>query len=65
MAACQRRRERKLDAACVYCYNLEWIQNGCGRTCVVYGMPRAMVEAGLSDRSVSLDRMAQVIMEVI
>jgi len=23
---------------------LKWIQNGCGRTCEVYGMPRAMVK---------------------
>jgi len=34
-------------------------------TCVVYGMPRATVEAGLSDRSVPLDQMAQAIWEVI
>jgi len=34
-------------------------------TCVVYGMPRATVEAGLSDRSVPLDQMAQAILEVI
>jgi two-component system chemotaxis response regulator CheB len=32
-------------------------------TCVVYGMPRAVVEAGLSDQTVALDRMAQAIME--
>ena len=32
-------------------------------TCVVYGMPRSVVEAGLSDASVPLDRMAQAIME--
>ena len=32
-------------------------------TCVVYGMPRAIVEAGLSDRSVGLDRMAEAILE--
>jgi two-component system chemotaxis response regulator CheB len=34
-------------------------------TCVVYGMPRAVKEAGLSDRSISLDQMAQAIWEVI
>ncbi len=34
-------------------------------TCVVYGMPRSVVEAGLSDRIVPLDRMAQAIMEVV
>jgi two-component system chemotaxis response regulator CheB len=34
-------------------------------TCVVYGMPRATVEAGLSDRSVPLDQMAQAIWEVV
>jgi two-component system, chemotaxis family, protein-glutamate methylesterase/glutaminase len=33
-------------------------------TCVVYGMPGAVVEAGLSDQIVGLDRMAQVLMEV-
>ncbi len=32
-------------------------------TCVVYGMPRSVAEAGLSDQTVSLDRMAQAIME--
>ena len=32
-------------------------------TCVVYGMPRAIVEAGLSDRTVGLDRMAEAILE--
>ena len=32
-------------------------------TCVVYGMPRSVVEAGLSDGSVGLDRMATAILE--
>ena len=32
-------------------------------TCVVYGMPRSVVEAGLSDASVTLDRMARSILE--
>jgi two-component system, chemotaxis family, protein-glutamate methylesterase/glutaminase len=32
-------------------------------TCVVYGMPRAVMEAGLSDASVPLERMALAIME--
>jgi two-component system chemotaxis response regulator CheB len=32
-------------------------------TCVVYGMPRSVVEAGLSDRAVGLDQMAQAILE--
>jgi two-component system chemotaxis response regulator CheB len=32
-------------------------------SCVVYGMPRSVVEAGLSDASVSLDRMGQAILE--
>jgi two-component system, chemotaxis family, protein-glutamate methylesterase/glutaminase len=32
-------------------------------SCVVYGMPRAIVEAGLSDESVPLDGMAQAIMD--
>jgi two-component system chemotaxis response regulator CheB len=34
-------------------------------SCVVYGMPRSVVEAGLSDASVTLDRMAQAIVERI
>lgn len=33
-------------------------------TCIVYGMPRAVVEADLSDRSVPLTRMAQALQEV-
>jgi two-component system, chemotaxis family, protein-glutamate methylesterase/glutaminase len=33
-------------------------------TCVVYGMPGSVVAAGLSDRVVPLDRMAQAIQEV-
>ena len=32
-------------------------------TCVVYGMPRSVVEAGLSDAAIPLDRLAQAIME--
>jgi two-component system chemotaxis response regulator CheB len=32
-------------------------------SCVVYGMPRSVVEAGLSDEQVPLERMAQAIME--
>jgi two-component system chemotaxis response regulator CheB len=34
-------------------------------TCVVYGMPSSVVEAGLSDRSVPLHQMAQAIREVV
>ena len=34
-------------------------------TCVVYGMPLSVVEAGLSDKSVPLGRLAQVICEVV
>lgn len=33
-------------------------------TCVVYGMPRAVDEAGLSDESVGIDRMAQRLTEI-
>jgi two-component system chemotaxis response regulator CheB len=47
-----------------------WIKAKGGRilteaeeSCVVYGMPRSVVEAGLSDRSVALDRMADAILE--
>jgi two-component system chemotaxis response regulator CheB len=34
-------------------------------SCVVYGMPRAVVEAFLSDRSAPLDEMADAILELI
>jgi two-component system chemotaxis response regulator CheB len=34
-------------------------------TCVVYGMPRSVVEAGLSDESLPIERMAQAIMDRI
>jgi two-component system chemotaxis response regulator CheB len=34
-------------------------------TCVVYGMPRSVVEAGLSDASVPLDRLTEAIAERI
>jgi two-component system chemotaxis response regulator CheB len=46
-----------------------WIKAQGGRvfteaeeTCVVYGMPRSVAEAGLSDRSVPLHRMAEAIL---
>jgi len=49
-----------------------WIKakGGCVLTeaessCVVYGMPRSVVEAGLSDASVEIERMADAIMERI
>ena len=34
-------------------------------SCVVYGMPRAVDEASLSDRSVPLERMAAAILEML
>jgi two-component system chemotaxis response regulator CheB len=34
-------------------------------SCVIYGMPSSVIEAGLSDRSVPLDRMARAILEVV
>ena len=34
-------------------------------SCVVYGMPCAVVEAGLSDKSIDLDEMARAIREVV
>jgi len=34
-------------------------------TCVVYGMPRSVVEAGFSDRSAPLDQLAETILEVL
>jgi two-component system chemotaxis response regulator CheB len=47
-----------------------WIKAGGGivlteaeASCVIYGMPRSVVEAGLSDASVSLDGLAQAIID--
>lgn len=34
-------------------------------SCVVYGMPRSIVEAGLSDAEIMLDRMAEAVLERI
>ena len=34
-------------------------------TCVVYGMPSAVAEAGLSDKIVRLERMSQAIQEAM
>lgn len=34
-------------------------------TCIVYGMPRSVVEAGLSDQSIPLDRLADAIVDRI
>ena len=34
-------------------------------TCIVYGMPRSVVESGLSDRSYPLNSMAQAILDVL
>ncbi len=34
-------------------------------SCVIYGMPRSVVEAGLSDRAVALDDMAATILEYL
>jgi len=34
-------------------------------SCVVYGMPSAVMEAGLSDQSIALEDMARAIMEVV
>ena len=49
-----------------------WVKANGGRvfteaesSCVVYGMPRATFEAGLSDRVVSLEKMAEAIEETI
>jgi two-component system chemotaxis response regulator CheB len=35
------------------------------KSCIIYGMPRSVVEAGLSDAAVSLEEMAQAIIERI
>lgn len=35
------------------------------QSCIVYGMPRSVVEAGLSDKSVILSGMAEAIMEIV
>lgn len=49
-----------------------WIKAQGGRilteaeeSCVIYGMPRAVLEAGLSDRAVPLARMGEVIQEAV
>jgi two-component system chemotaxis response regulator CheB len=34
-------------------------------SCVVYGMPRAVAEASLSDRSATLEQMAPTILEML
>jgi two-component system chemotaxis response regulator CheB len=34
-------------------------------SCVVYGMPLSVVEAGLSDRSVPIEEMARAILGVV
>jgi len=34
-------------------------------TCVIYGMPASVVEAGLSDQSFPLGRLSQAIQEVV
>jgi len=54
------------------CQGAAWIKarGGCvlteaEETCVVYGMPRSVVEAGLSDASVPLDRLTEAIVERI
>jgi two-component system chemotaxis response regulator CheB len=33
------------------------------QSCVIYGMPRSVVEAGLSDAAVPLDKMVETIVE--
>jgi two-component system chemotaxis response regulator CheB len=33
------------------------------KSCIIYGMPRSVVESGLSDGAATLDRMAQTIIE--
>jgi len=54
------------------CQGAAWIKARGGsvlteaeETCVVYGMPRCVVEAGLSDASVPLDRLTDAIVERI
>ncbi|SKB15535.1 Chemotaxis response regulator protein-glutamate methylesterase 5 [Planktothrix sp. PCC 11201] len=49
-----------------------WIKSSGGsifteseETCIVYGMPRSVVESGLSDRQIPLSDMAQAILEVL
>ncbi|HEY0810054.1 MAG TPA: CheB methylesterase domain-containing protein, partial [Longimicrobiales bacterium] len=34
-------------------------------SCVVYGMPKAVVEASLSDRAVSLDQLPKILLEMV
>jgi two-component system chemotaxis response regulator CheB len=52
------------------CQGAAWIKARGGsvlteaeETCVVYGMPRSVVEAGLSDASVPLERLTEAILE--
>jgi two-component system chemotaxis response regulator CheB len=45
----------------VGCYSLTQSED----TCVVYGMPRAVVEAGLSDEAIPLERLAERVTELI
>jgi two-component system chemotaxis response regulator CheB len=33
------------------------------KSCIIYGMPRSVVESGLSDRAIPLDGMAQAIID--
>jgi two-component system, chemotaxis family, protein-glutamate methylesterase/glutaminase len=54
------------------CHGAAWIKARGGyvlteseETCVVYGMPRSVVEAGLSDASVPLDKLSRAIVERI
>lgn len=49
-----------------------WIKSRGGKvyteaeeTCVVYGMPRSVVEAGLSDRSIPLNQMVKAILDAL
>jgi two-component system chemotaxis response regulator CheB len=35
------------------------------KSCIIYGMPRSVVEAGFSDRAVPLSAMSQTIIENI
>ncbi|MEB3829967.1 protein-glutamate methylesterase/protein-glutamine glutaminase [Phormidium sp. CCY1219] len=49
-----------------------WIKSNGGlifteaeETCVVYGMPRSVVEAGLNDQSIPLDRLVSAILKVL
>ena len=67
-----RRGDREEFATLLPAEGSAWVKAKGGRvlteaeeSCVVYGMPRSVVEAGLSDKSVAISGMADAIMECL